>query len=190
MSSYNQPLSRRLISSAGKAALAIGGFAWGVSRSLRAPNTDSAGSGASLRVGEIHRRLGSIESALERLVSQSAARQPQEMQEQSKSGGDAAGSSLCRDSRLSRASGLRGAGGINSGENVSRQEVAEALDRVEKRFQESVSERFSAQLLAIGALRAMIGDTDALLERVLDRLEMLADSPDGDEALAKTARSG
>jgi len=85
---------------------------------------------------------------------------------------------------------LRGAGGINAGENVSRQEVAEALDRVEKRFQESVSERFSAQLLAIGALRAMIGDTDALLERVLDRLEMLADSPDGDEALAKTARSG
>jgi len=59
---------------------------------------------------------------------------------------------------------------------VTRKELAEALDRVEKRQEAHLAEQFRTQALAIGSLRAMIADTDALLERILERLEAYADS--------------
>ena len=58
---------------------------------------------------------------------------------------------------------------------VTRKDFTEALDRLEKRFANKVGEKISSQMLAIGSLRAMICDTDALLTRVLDRLESLSE---------------
>jgi hypothetical protein len=59
---------------------------------------------------------------------------------------------------------------------ATRGEMSEALAAVERRVESGVAERFGRQALAIGSLRAMIVDTDALLERVLERLE--ASSPE------------
>ncbi len=54
---------------------------------------------------------------------------------------------------------------------VTKEEMAGALERTEMRIEDSIAEQFGKQSLAIGSLRAMIADTDALLERVLERLE-------------------
>jgi hypothetical protein len=57
---------------------------------------------------------------------------------------------------------------------ATRRELADALVAVERRIESGVAEQFGRQMLAIGSLRAMIVDTDALLERVLERLESSA----------------
>jgi hypothetical protein len=59
----------------------------------------------------------------------------------------------------------------------TRREMSEALDAVERRIESGVAEQLGRQMLAIGSLRAMIVDTDALLERVLERLEASAPEP-------------
>jgi len=53
---------------------------------------------------------------------------------------------------------------------VDRRELAEAIDRATARIDRQLEARFEKQSRAIGSLRAMIGQTDILLERVLDGL--------------------
>jgi hypothetical protein len=60
---------------------------------------------------------------------------------------------------------------------VTRHEMADALQDMQTRIEDGVKEQFGRQMLAIGSLRAMIIDTDALLERVLARLEASVSDP-------------
>jgi hypothetical protein len=63
----------------------------------------------------------------------------------------------------------------NGANLVTREQMAEALDRTEKRIERTLAQKmereFGNQAQAIRSLRAMIEDTDTLLERVLSRLE-------------------
>ena len=67
---------------------------------------------------------------------------------------------------------------IESKDYVTKKEMADSMDRFERRIEAHLAEQFRTQALAIGSLRAMISNTDALLERVLERLEASADSAD------------
>jgi hypothetical protein len=58
---------------------------------------------------------------------------------------------------------------------VTREELRTCLKRTEGRVETRMAEQFGHQMQAIGSLRAMIADTDILLERVLSRLEASAE---------------
>ena len=75
--------------------------------------------------------------------------------------------------KLSREAAKRGASEDLS-EYATRREMCDALVAVERRIESGVAEQFGRQMLAIGSLRAMIADTDTLLERVLEKLELSA----------------
>jgi hypothetical protein len=153
-SPYNQPLSQKPISVAGKAGIAVAGFVWGLYRSLREPGKAAekdfekdraAGIPAAvdLRLTLLDTRMARIQAAVD---------------------------------QLSEAAGLRAKQDETRQKQVwvTREELNEALDLAARRMQISVAEQFGHQMLAIGSLRAMIADTDALLNRVLDRLESSA----------------
>jgi hypothetical protein len=55
---------------------------------------------------------------------------------------------------------------------VTHEELKKLLGGTEKRMENHVAEQFGNQMLAIDSLRAMIVDTDMLLERVLSRLDV------------------
>jgi hypothetical protein len=56
---------------------------------------------------------------------------------------------------------------------VPRDELAQTLDRVFGRIERAVDVRFQHQTRSVEALRMMIGQTDELLQRVLDGLESI-----------------
>jgi methyl-accepting chemotaxis protein len=56
---------------------------------------------------------------------------------------------------------------------ISKQEIQQTLERVFGRVEEEVEARFEHQAKSVEALRTMVGQTDELLQRVLDGLESL-----------------
>ena len=58
---------------------------------------------------------------------------------------------------------------------VSKEEIQQTLERVFGRVEEEVEARFEHQAKSMEALRTMVGQTDELLQRVLDGLESLKD---------------
>jgi hypothetical protein len=54
---------------------------------------------------------------------------------------------------------------------VTPEELKEALGRTEKRMDRHIANLFGNQMVAVDSLRAIILDTDMLLERVLSRLD-------------------
>jgi hypothetical protein len=148
---------------------------WGLSRSFRASETLQTASGAvrDLVIKGLEDRISNVESAVLRLSAETAA----------------------VSSNRSEVHGAVGAreeepGGKNDLEDyVTKAELADALERAEKCLEVNLEERFRTQSLAIGSLRTMVADTDALLERLLERLESPADPPpdtfDGEELLTR-----
>ncbi len=84
---------------------------------------------------------------------------------------------LCRGMTPARTGGAAGVSGGRAKEEagedrfVTTHQLAEALRQSEERTAEAIEQRLGNQSLAIDSLKAMIQDTDALLERVLERLE-------------------
>jgi hypothetical protein len=68
--------------------------------------------------------------------------------------------------------------------SVTRTELAETLDRVFGKLTNDVDERFERQTRSVEALHLMIGQTDELLQKVLDGLEAM----ENDRDLAQTRR--
>jgi hypothetical protein len=62
--------------------------------------------------------------------------------------------------------------------SVTRAELSEMLDRVFGRLESEVDERFERQTRSVEALRLMVGQTDELLEKVLDGLESISNERD------------
>jgi len=56
---------------------------------------------------------------------------------------------------------------------VTADDLSAALDQVFGRVQSQIDARFEDQVRSVEALRAMVGQTDELLERLLDRLESM-----------------
>lgn len=56
---------------------------------------------------------------------------------------------------------------------VTKDEIQQTLERVFGRVEEEVEARFEHQAKSVEALRTMVGQTDELLQRVLDGLESL-----------------
>jgi hypothetical protein len=56
---------------------------------------------------------------------------------------------------------------------VTRDELSETLDRVFGRLERGVDARFDHQTRSVEALRLMVGQTDELLQRVLEGLESM-----------------
>ena len=59
---------------------------------------------------------------------------------------------------------------------VTREELADAVDRATARVRAEVERKFEAQSLAVSGLRAMISQTDELLQKVLEGLESASHS--------------
>jgi hypothetical protein len=68
--------------------------------------------------------------------------------------------------------------------SVTRKELAETLDRVFGKLTSDVDERFERQTRSVEALHLMVGQTDELLQKVLDGLEAMENGRD----LAQTHR--
>jgi hypothetical protein len=64
---------------------------------------------------------------------------------------------------------------------VTRDELSQALDGVFGRIERGVDARFEHQTRSVEALRMMIGQTDELLQRVLDGLESMKAEADDNE---------
>ena len=56
---------------------------------------------------------------------------------------------------------------------VTKDELSQTLDRVFGQLEREVDARFEHQIRSVEALRIMVGQTDELLERVLDGLESM-----------------
>lgn len=56
---------------------------------------------------------------------------------------------------------------------VTKDEIQQTLERVFGRVQDEVDARFEHQARSVEALRTMVGQTDELLQRVLDGIESL-----------------
>jgi hypothetical protein len=63
---------------------------------------------------------------------------------------------------------------------VTRDELSQTLDEVFGRIERGVDARFEHQTRSVEALRMMIGQTDELLQRVLDGLESIKAEADGE----------
>lgn len=63
---------------------------------------------------------------------------------------------------------------------VTRDELSQTLDEVFGRIERGVDARFEHQTRSVEALRMMIGQTDELLQRVLDGLESMKAEADDD----------
>ena len=78
--------------------------------------------------------------------------------------------------------------------SVTRAELAETLDRVFGKFTSGVDDRFDRQTRSVEALHLMIGQTDELLQKVLDGLDTINNNATGndvtenDRDLAQTPR--
>jgi hypothetical protein len=73
--------------------------------------------------------------------------------------------------------------------SVTRTELAETLDRVFGKFRSTVDERFERQIRSVEALHLMVGQTDELLQKVLDGLEAIKkEAIENDRDLTQTRR--
>ena len=61
---------------------------------------------------------------------------------------------------------------------VTREELSQTLDRVFGRIEGEVDARFEHQTRSVEALRIMVGQTDELLQKVLDGLESIGNDQD------------
>jgi hypothetical protein len=64
---------------------------------------------------------------------------------------------------------------------VTKDELSQTLDEVFGRIERGVDVRFEHQTRSVEALRMMIGQTDELLQRVLDGLESMKADADGEQ---------
>jgi uncharacterized coiled-coil DUF342 family protein len=64
---------------------------------------------------------------------------------------------------------------------VTKDELSQTLDELFGRIEQGVDARFEHQTRSVQALRMMIGQTDELLQRVLDGLESMKDEADGEQ---------
>jgi len=68
---------------------------------------------------------------------------------------------------------------------VTKDELSQTLDRVFGQLERGVDRRFEHQTRSVEALRTMVGQTDELLQRVLDGLESMrtddAEAEDGEQ---------
>jgi len=64
---------------------------------------------------------------------------------------------------------------------VAKDELSQTLDEVFGRIERGVDVRFEHQTRSVEALRMMIGQTDELLQRVLDGLESMKADADGEQ---------
>ena len=71
---------------------------------------------------------------------------------------------------------------------VTQEELAETIDRTTARIRMEIDRKFEAQSMAVGALRGMISQTDALLQRVLDVLEQNSAELEPDEYAESAGR--
>ncbi len=75
-------------------------------------------------------------------------------------------------------------------QSVTKDELARSLDRAMVRLEKGVDARFERQARSVEALRRMVGQTDELLQKVLDGLESLKDEsrprPDREWEFAQT----
>jgi len=69
---------------------------------------------------------------------------------------------------------------------VTKEEINQTLERVFGRVEDEVEARFEHQARSVEALRTMVGQTDELLQRVLDGLKSLREES---EALSGAERS-
>lgn len=69
---------------------------------------------------------------------------------------------------------------IKLDQTVTKDELAEKLDQVFGQLERGVDARFEHQTRSVEALRMMIGQTDELLQRVLDGLESMTADQDGE----------
>lgn len=58
---------------------------------------------------------------------------------------------------------------------ITADDLSAALDKAFERTQRGIEARFEDQARSVEALRAMVGQTDELLERLLDRLDSMKD---------------
>jgi hypothetical protein len=71
--------------------------------------------------------------------------------------------------------------------SVTRTELAETLDRVFGKLTSDVDERFERQTRSVEALHLMVGQTDELLQKVLDGLDAISnDAIENDRPLTQT----
>jgi hypothetical protein len=61
---------------------------------------------------------------------------------------------------------------------VTREELSQTLDRVFGRIEGEMDARFEQQVRSVEALRLMVGQTDELLQKVLDGLESIGNDRD------------
>jgi hypothetical protein len=66
--------------------------------------------------------------------------------------------------------------------SVTREELSQTLDRTFVRLESDVDARLEHQTRSVEALRLMVGQTDELLQKVLDGLESIRNNPDLAEA--------
>jgi hypothetical protein len=64
---------------------------------------------------------------------------------------------------------------VKLGQRVTRDELTETIDRAFRQLEEQADTRYEKQNRAAEALRIMVGQTDELLQRVLDGLELIKD---------------
>jgi hypothetical protein len=142
----------------------VTGFFWGVFRSLgispEVPRPATVAPPKPLPRGvdieRLAQRLARIESQVDRLA-------------------------LARSGSSAGESGVRG--DFGGRDYVTHDDLRHAIDESEKRIARNVSDQFGRQMLAIGSLRAMIGETDILLEKVLEMLESAHPLSDRDESV-------
>jgi hypothetical protein len=161
-SPYNQPLLPKPLSAAGKATIAIAGFVWGFFRSVQTPEAPSLTVPLS-RLGEIEERMEKLESLMIRLPIPPTPREPTPREPTHREPTHQEEGRAGRSHHESKPEDF-----------ITSHQLAEALARTEKRLETSIVGQFGTQNLAIGALRTMITNTDALLERILGRLESAA----------------
>jgi hypothetical protein len=65
---------------------------------------------------------------------------------------------------------------------VTKEELSQTLDRVFGPLERGVDARFEHQMRSVEALRMMVGQTDELLQRVLDGLESMRAESDAERA--------
>jgi hypothetical protein len=64
---------------------------------------------------------------------------------------------------------------VKLGQRVTRDELTETIDRAFRQLEERADTRYEQQNRSVEALRIMVGQTDELLQRVLDGLESIKD---------------
>jgi hypothetical protein len=70
---------------------------------------------------------------------------------------------------------------VNMDQRITSAELSETINRVFRQLEDNVDVRFQQQNRSVEALQMMVGQTDVLLQKVLDGLELMR-NPDGEAA--------